>query len=193
MPLLPNGQLGRTLKTNGVRIGRRMDLPFSTAPRGARWASEPLQGTRNGTCRLDADGDVRIDPVNDMPTPETERTIRSIEWKRAGTDSYANVTDAIEHGVVSATPNPNDHVDRPKGYSVTLTLKPDSTALADELQEALLDVEPARLTVQLEGSEAPIEDLPVSVSKVPHPGDQNVAELGVPPEGHDLLHEHFGG
>lgn len=131
--------------------------------------------------------------MTDMPTTDTERAIHSIEWKRAGAGSYTNVTDAIEEGVVSATPHPDDSVDRPKGYSVTLTLKPDSTDLADEFQEALLDVEPARITVQLEGSEAPIEDLPVSVSKVPYPGDQNVAEMGVPPEGHDLLHEHFGG
>lgn len=127
-----------------------------------------------------------------MATTDPEQSIRSIKWKRASNDSYADVTDAIEDGVVSATPHPDDSVEQPKGYSVTLTLKPDSTVLADELQEALLDVDPARLTVQLEGSEESIEDLPVSVSKVPYPGDQNVAELGVPPAGHDRLHEYFG-
>ncbi|MFB6097973.1 MAG: hypothetical protein ABEK84_02465 [Salinibacter sp.] len=47
------------------------------------------------------------------------------------------------------------------------------------------------VTLHLEGLDPPIPDLPVSVSKVPYPGDQNTAELGVPPEGHDKLHEHF--
>jgi hypothetical protein len=59
------------------------------------------------------------------------------------------------------------------------------------LQDALLSVEPARVLVHLEGLDASICDLPVSVSKVPYPGDQNTAELGVPPEGHDMLHEYF--
>lgn len=128
-----------------------------------------------------------------MTAPDRERSIRSIEWKRAGDASFVDVTDAIQEGVVSATPHPDDSVDRSKGYSVRLTLKPDSTEFAEELQDALLDIDPARLVVELDGSEAPIEDLPVSVSKVPYPGDQNVAEMGVPPEGHDRLHEHFAG
>jgi hypothetical protein len=118
------------------------------------------------------------------------RPIRHIEWKRSSDDAFTNVTDAIEKGTVSATPHPDPEIEHPKGYSVTLTLLPDSTAFADELQAALLDVEPSRLILHLDGLAAPIENLPVSVSKVPYPGDQNVAELGVPPEGHDLLHEH---
>lgn len=121
-----------------------------------------------------------------MPQP-----IRQIAWKRPSEDAFTDVTDLIEEGSVSATPHPSPEVDHPKGYTVTLTLKPDSTAFADELQAALLDVEPSKLTLLLDGLAEPIENLPVSVSKVPYPGDQNTAELGVPPEGHDLLHEHF--
>jgi hypothetical protein len=119
------------------------------------------------------------------------RSIQQIEWKRASDDAYTDITAAIEEGSLSATPHPDDTVDRPKGYSVRLTLKPDSTALAEALRDALLDMDPARMIVHLDGVEAPIRDLPVSVSKVPHLGTQNTAELGVPPEGHDQLHDHF--
>jgi hypothetical protein len=119
------------------------------------------------------------------------RSIRHIEWKRSDAPAYTDVTAAIEEGTVSATPHPDPEINLPKGYSVTLTLNPDSTGFADELQDALLDMEPARVIVHLEGLDAPIRDLPVSVSKVPYPGDQNTAELGVPPEGHDQLHKYF--
>jgi hypothetical protein len=119
------------------------------------------------------------------------RSIRQIEWKRSSDDAFTDVTAAIEEGTVSATPHPDPDVDRPRGYSVTLTLEPDSTEFADELQAALLDVDPAELNLHLDGTSDPIRGLPVSVSKVPYPGDQNVAELGVPPEGHDRLHERF--
>jgi hypothetical protein len=119
------------------------------------------------------------------------QSIQQIEWKRASDDAYTDITGAVEAGTVSATPHPDDSVDRPKGYSVRLTLKPDSTALAEALQDALLDMDPARLNVQLDGAESPIRALPVSVSKVPHLGTQNTAELGVPPEGHEQLHNHF--
>jgi hypothetical protein len=118
------------------------------------------------------------------------RSIQQITWKRSSETDYTDVTGAVEAGTVSATPHPNPDVDRPKGYTVTLTLAPDSTAFANDLQEALLDVDPARLTVHLDGMDEPIEGLPVSVSKVPHLGTQNTAELGVPPDGHDLLHGH---
>jgi hypothetical protein len=119
------------------------------------------------------------------------RSIQQIKWKRSEEASYTDITGAIEEGFVSATPHPDEEIDRPKGYSVTLTLTPESTGLAESLQAALMDVDPAEMIVHLEGAEEPITELPVSVSKVPHPGDQNVAELGVPPEGHDKLHEHF--
>ena len=119
------------------------------------------------------------------------RSIRQVEWKRSSEKAFTDVTDAIADGSISATPHPDPDVDRPKGYSVTLTLKPNSADFADDLQAALLDVEPARLNVQLEDSDAPIRNLPVSVSKVPYPGDQNTAELGVPPEGHKKLRENF--
>jgi hypothetical protein len=119
------------------------------------------------------------------------RSIRQIAWKRAEDASYTDITDAIEEGSTSATPHPDAEVDQPKGYSITLTLKPDSTALADDLQAALLDLEPAELTVYLDGLDEPVEDVPVSVSKVPYPGDQNTAELGVPPDGHEQLHERY--
>jgi hypothetical protein len=33
--------------------------------------------------------------------------------------------------------------------------------------------------------------LPVSVSKVPYPGEQNTAEMGVKPAAHDRLHPYF--
>mgnify|MGYP000158478645 CR=1 FL=1 len=118
-------------------------------------------------------------------------SIRQIEWKRSSDGAFTDVTDAIEAGTVSATPHPDPEIEQPKGYSVTLTLKPDSTEFADELQAALLDVDSAEVNMQLDEINDPIRELPVSVSKVPYPGDQNVAELGVPPEGHDKLHEHF--
>ncbi|PSQ88374.1 MAG: hypothetical protein BRD30_07215 [Bacteroidetes bacterium QH_2_63_10] len=118
-------------------------------------------------------------------------SIRQIEWKRSSEDAFTDITDAIDAGTVSATPHPDPEVDRPKGYSITLTLRPDSTELADELQAALLDVDPARVNLHLDGLDEPLQDLPVSVSKVPYPGDQNTAELGVPPEGHGTLREHF--
>jgi hypothetical protein len=119
------------------------------------------------------------------------RSIQQIKWKRASDDSYTDITDAVDEGVLAATPHPDDAIDRPKGYSVRLTLAPDSTALANALQDALLDVDPARVTLHLEGVDEPISSLPVSVSKVPHLGTQNTAELGVPSEGHDALHAHF--
>ncbi|MFB6273645.1 MAG: hypothetical protein ABEL51_12195 [Salinibacter sp.] len=118
-------------------------------------------------------------------------SIQHLEWKRSDETEYTDVTGAIEKGSVSATPHPDPDVDRPKGYSLTLKLTPDSTDFADALQDALLDIDPAYVTVHLEGLDVPIESLPVSVSKVPYPGDQNTAELGIPPDGHDLLHEHF--
>ncbi|WP_103029428.1 hypothetical protein [Salinibacter altiplanensis] len=116
------------------------------------------------------------------------RPIQQVKWKRASDDSYTDITDAIDEGVLSATPHPEEAIDRPKGYSVQLTLAPDSTDLAGALQEALLDLDPARMVLHLEGVEEPISSLPVSVSKVPHLGTQNTAELGVPSEGHDKLH-----
>ncbi|MCS3627840.1 hypothetical protein GGP85_000584 [Salinibacter ruber] len=119
------------------------------------------------------------------------RSIQQAKWKRASADSYTDITDAVDEGVLAATPHPDDAIDRPKGYSVRLTLAPDSTALADALQDALLDMDPARMTLHLEGVDEPISALPVSVSKVPHLDTQNTAELGVPSEGHDQLHPHF--
>jgi len=119
------------------------------------------------------------------------RSIQHITWKRSDAAKYTDITDAIVEGSLSATPHPDAEVNRPKGYSITLRLKPESTALADALQAALLDVEPARITIRLAGADAPISALPVSVSKVPHLDDQPIAELGVPPEGHDKLHEYF--
>ncbi|MFB6097972.1 MAG: hypothetical protein ABEK84_02460 [Salinibacter sp.] len=70
------------------------------------------------------------------------RSVQQIAWKRADAADYTDVTEAIEEGRVSGTPHPDPAIDRPKGYSVTLTLKPDSTAFADELQGALLAVPP---------------------------------------------------
>jgi len=121
-----------------------------------------------------------------------QKTIQAIEWKRSDDETPTDVTDAIEEGVVSATPHPDDEIDRPKGYSLKLILKPDSNAFAAELQEALLDVEPAIVRLRLDGVDESISNVPVNVSKVPYPGDQNVAEMGVPPDGHDRLHPHFG-
>ena len=61
----------------------------------------------------------------------------------------------------------------------------------DELQDALLSVDPASVTVRLDGVDAAIEDVPVGVTKVPHLGEQNDAELSVKPEGHAHFHPHF--
>ena len=124
-----------------------------------------------------------------------DRAIRAIEWQRPTMDAPVDVTDQIESGVLSATPHPDDDIDEPKGYSVKLTLKPDSTAFAEALQEALLDMEPATVTVQLEGIETPFAEVPVSASKVPYPGKgdgaQNRTEMGVRPEAHGRFHEYF--
>lgn len=120
-----------------------------------------------------------------------DRPIRAIEWRPPGADTARDVTDDIETGVVSATPHPDDAVDEPKGYSVKLTLTVDAEAFADELQDALLSVDPAAITVHLDGVDAAIESVPVGVTKVPYPGEQNEAELSVKPEGHDQFHPHF--
>ena len=120
-----------------------------------------------------------------------DRLIRAIKWHPPGADTARDVTDDIETGVVSATPHPDDAVDDPKGYSVKLTLTPDAEAFAEELQDALLSVDPAAVTVHLDGVDDPISDVPVGVTKVPYPGEQNEAELSVKPEGHDQFHPHF--
>lgn len=120
-----------------------------------------------------------------------DRPIRTLHWTAPDAHQPTDVTDAVETAVLSATPHPDENIDRPKGYSVVLTLKPDSTAFAGELQDALVAFDPATVTLKLEDSDAPISDLPVGVSKVPHPGEQNEAELSVKPEGHDQLHPHF--
>ena len=119
-----------------------------------------------------------------------DRPIRSIAWKRPGDDTATDITDALETALLSATPHPDDDIDHPKGYALKLTLKPESTDLAADIQEALMDVDPATVTIRLDGVDPPIE-LPVSVSKVPYPGDQDGAEMGVKPDAHDRLHEHF--
>jgi hypothetical protein len=120
-----------------------------------------------------------------------DRSIRSIEWRPPGTDTARDVTGAIETGVVSATPHPDEAVDEPKGYSVKLTLSPDAETFAGELQDALLSVDPAAVTVYLDGTDEPVSDVPVGITKVPHLGEQNEAELSVKPDGHDLFHPHF--
>jgi len=120
-----------------------------------------------------------------------DRSIRSIEWQPPGSDTPRDVTDAIETGVVSATPHPDDAVDDPKGYSVKLTLTAGAHTFADELQDALLSVDPATVTVHLDGVDTPLEDVPVGVTKVPYPGEQNDAELSVKPEGHGQFHPYF--
>ncbi len=117
--------------------------------------------------------------------------IDQIEWRRPDDEAFTDITDALSDAVVSATPHPDDEVEPPKGYSLKLTLRDDSTELAEDLQAALMDLDPARVTLRLAGAEAPIKDVPVSVSRVPYPGEQNVAELGVPPEGHDAFHPYF--
>ena len=54
-----------------------------------------------------------------------------------------------------------------------------------------MSLDPPTVTIQLEGVDEPIADVPVGVSKVPHLGEQNEAELSVKPEGHDHVHPHF--
>lgn len=120
-----------------------------------------------------------------------ETPLQSLTWNGPNADAPIDVTDALQSGRVSATPHPDEAIDHPKGYSVKLTLKDDSTAFAEALQDALLAVDPITVTIQLDGVDAPIADLPVGVTKVPYPGDQNEAELSVKPEGHDKLHPYF--
>ena len=120
-----------------------------------------------------------------------EKRIRRIKWKRPTDDAFTDITDALSAAVVSATPHPDDEIDHPKGYSLKLTLHDDSTDLAEDLQSALMDMDPARATLHLEDIDAPITDVPVNVSRVPYPGEQNVAELGVTPEGHEAFHQYF--
>jgi len=124
------------------------------------------------------------------PFPVSLMRIQSMTWQRPDADSPTDVTDALAEGIVSSTPHPDDDVDHPKGYSLTLTLKPNYTDFAEDIQQALMDVEPAIVTVRLDGADGIIE-LPVSVSKVPYPGEQNTAEMGVKPEAHDRLHPYF--
>ena len=133
-----------------------------------------------------------------MSTSEMERPIHSIQWQRAGAESPIDITDQLDEAVVSATPHPDENVNRPKGYTVKLTLKPESASLAQELQEALMDVENGRLTVRLADTDEPAT-VPARISKVPYldddaadiPREQRVAELPIPSEGHDQLHDHF--
>jgi len=120
-----------------------------------------------------------------------ERPIDTIAWKRPDDTAFTDITDAIDEGVISATPHPDDDIDRPKGYSLKLVLKPESTGLASDLQAALMDMEPATVRLRMADVSEPIKALPVSVSKVPYPGEQNVAELGVKPDGHERLHPYF--
>lgn len=120
-----------------------------------------------------------------------DRPIRSIEWQRADDDTPTEVTNAIESGVVSATPHPDDGIDTPKGYTLKLQLKPEATTFADALQDALLDLDAPVVTLQLDDVEETISDVPVGVSKVPHLGEQNEAELSVKPDGHEQFHPHF--
>jgi hypothetical protein len=120
-----------------------------------------------------------------------ERRIERIAWRRPDANAFTDITDALSDAAVSATPHPDDEIDRPKGYSLKLTLRDDSTDLAEDLQAALMDLDPALVTLTLEDADAPIETVPVSVSKVPYPGEQNVAELGVTPEGHAAFHPYF--
>jgi len=120
-----------------------------------------------------------------------KRPIHSIEWTGPDDDAPTDVTDAVTEAYVSATPHPSDDIDEPKGYSIVLTLKPDSTAFAEALQGALVAFDPMTVSLQLEGADDAIPDLPVGVTRVPHLGDQNEAELSVKPEGHDQLHPYF--
>jgi hypothetical protein len=120
-----------------------------------------------------------------------DRPIQTIEWKRPDDDHPTDVTDAVTEAYVSSTPHPDDAIDHPKGYSVKLTLKSDSTAFAKELQEALMNFETAEVSLHLEDVDTPISNVPVGISKMPHLGEQNEAELGIKPEGHDKFHDHF--
>ncbi|HKL88340.1 MAG TPA: hypothetical protein VJ884_04985, partial [Salinibacter sp.] len=70
-------------------------------------------------------------------------------------------------------------------------LSSDAETFAAELQDVLLSIDPASVTVHLEGVDAPITDVPVGVTKVPHLGEQNAAELSVKPEGHAQFHPYF--
>lgn len=119
-----------------------------------------------------------------------ERALRRVQWKRPDWDAYADVTDAVENAVVSATPYPDEGIDRPKGYSVLLRLRPDSTELAAEIRRALMSFETVQLTLEFEAGEE-VAGIPAGVSKMPHLGEQNTAEFSVKPDGHDLLREHF--
>lgn len=120
-----------------------------------------------------------------------EYTIRTVEWKRAQDDEAVDVTDALDAAVLSPTPHPDPDVNRPKGYTIKLTLKPDRTSLASEFQEAMLDLDPPTVSLTLQGHDDTLRALSVNVSKVPYPGDQNVAELGIKPEDHDRVHDYL--
>jgi hypothetical protein len=120
-----------------------------------------------------------------------DRPIRTLHWTGPDADQPTDVTGAVDTAVLSATPHPDASIDQPKGYSVVLTLKPDSTAFAETLQEALVAFDPMSVSLQLEGTDAVIEDLPVGVTRVPHLGEQNEAELSVKPDGHATLHPYF--
>ena len=120
-----------------------------------------------------------------------ERAIDSIAWKRAGSEQFTDVTDAVDRAVLSATPHPDDEIDNPKGYSVELILSPDSTTFASELQEALMDLDPAIVRLRLADAGESTSDVPVGVSKVPHLPDQKQAELSVKPEAHATFHDYF--
>jgi hypothetical protein len=123
--------------------------------------------------------------------PSTERPIHSIEWTGPDAEAPTDVTDAVTDAHVAATPHPDPDVAEPKGYSIVLTLRPDSTAFADALQDALVAFDPITVSLRLAGADAAITDLPVGVTRVPHLGEQNEAELSVKPEGHDRLHPYF--
>lgn len=119
------------------------------------------------------------------------KEIQSIQWKRTHDESRTDVTNAVREATISATPHPDESIAEPKGYTVTLTLDPDNTAFAQALEEALLDVQAPEVTVEFAGVDAPVNDIPVSVTKVPYLPDQCVAELSVTPEGQERLHSHF--
>jgi hypothetical protein len=120
-----------------------------------------------------------------------ERSIQSIAWTGPDAETPTDVTDAVTDAHVSATPHPDNAIDAPKGYSIVLTLAPDSTAFAEELQGAIVAFDPMGVSLQLEGADAAVENLPVGVTRVPHLGEQNEAELSVKPEGHEKLHPYF--
>lgn len=54
-----------------------------------------------------------------------------------------------------------------------------------------MNFETAEVSLRLEGVDASISNVPVGVSKMPHLGEQNEAELGVKPDSHDKFHDHF--